>query len=115
MGRRDYFKLGTNNAICYVCGFKRKASEMRLRWDGVWCCKEDWEIRQPQDFVRGLPEETAPDWTQPDPPAFFITSQYAILDTNGIAICDVGGIPDDPWDYYTETNNCPILDRLRNP
>lgn len=72
MGRRDYFKLGDHNTICYVCGFKRKASEMMLRWDGVYVCKEDWETRQPQDFVRSAPEETAPEWTQPEPPDNFI-------------------------------------------
>ena len=66
MGRNEYFKLGDHNAICYVCGFERKASEMRLRWDGVYVCQEDWEIRQPQDFVKGAEEETAPAWTQPE-------------------------------------------------
>lgn len=71
MGQRDYFSLGTSNAICQVCGFKRKRWEMKLRWDGVWCCNEDWEIRQPQDFVRGLPEETAPEWTAPEVPDVF--------------------------------------------
>lgn len=66
MGRRDWFNLGDHNAICYVCGFKRKASEMRLRWDGVYVCQEDFEIRQPQDFVKGAEEEMAPAWTQPE-------------------------------------------------
>jgi hypothetical protein len=94
MGKRDYFKLGTSNAICYVCGFKRKRTEMKLRWDGVWTCKEDWEIRHPQDFVRGIPEETAPEWTQPEPPDQFLpfTNLY-ILDTSGNVILDTNGNP----------------------
>lgn len=71
MGLRDYYKKGDWNAICYVCGFKRKASEMKLRWDGVYVCREDWEIRQPQDFVRGVPDEQALPWTQPEPPNSF--------------------------------------------
>jgi hypothetical protein len=71
MGRRDVYKRGDWNTVCYVCGFKRKASEMKLRWDGVYCCKQDWEIRQPQDFVRGVPDEQAPPWTQPEPPNVF--------------------------------------------
>jgi hypothetical protein len=71
MGRRDYYKKGDWNAICYVCGFKRKASEMKLRWDGVYTCKEDWEIRQPQDFVRGVPEEQPLPWSQSEPPDTF--------------------------------------------
>ena len=74
MGRNSFFKPGNWNAICYVCGFERKSSEMRLRWDGVYVCQEDWEIRQPQDFVRGLPEEIAPPWTQPEAPDQFATA-----------------------------------------
>lgn len=67
----SYFKLGDRNAICYVCGFERKSSEMLLRWDGVYVCKDDWEMRHPQDFVRGVPEEQAPEWTQPEQPPVF--------------------------------------------
>lgn len=74
MGARDYYKLGDHNAICYVCGFKRKASEMLRRWDGVYVCREDWEPRQPQDFVRGPTKETPPAWTQPEPPDVFLNS-----------------------------------------
>lgn len=70
-GNRTYFKLGDCNAICYVCGFKRKASEMKQRWDGVYCCTEDWEPRHPQDFVRSTPVETAPPWTQPPSPSVY--------------------------------------------
>jgi len=94
MGKRDFYQLGTSNAICAVCGFKRKRSEMKLRWDGVWCCEQDWEIRQPQDFVRGVPQETAMEWTQPEVPDNFDEyvnlaggSGYlggtAIIDNNG--------------------------------
>jgi hypothetical protein len=71
MGKRDFYKKGDWNAICYVCGFKRKASEMKLRWDGVYTCEQDWEIRQPQDFVRGVPDEQPLPWTQPETPNTF--------------------------------------------
>lgn len=94
MGRRDYFKLGDHNATCYVCGFKRKASEMKLRWDGVYTCREDWEIRQPQDFVRGLPEETAPAWTQPMvPPIYDEFNELAGTagPYGGVALLDAAG------------------------
>jgi hypothetical protein len=74
MGKRDYYKKGDWNSICYVCGFKRKASEMKLRWDGVYVCAQDWEIRQPQDFVRGVPEEEPLPWTQPEPPDGFVSA-----------------------------------------
>lgn len=43
---------GNYNAICDICGFKYKASELRKRWDGQMCCPEDFELRHPSDFYR---------------------------------------------------------------
>jgi len=74
-GPKDYFKLGTYNAICYVCGFKYKADQMLLRWDGVYTCRDDWEIRQPQDFVRPPNQDPqALSWTQPEAPPSFVAT-----------------------------------------
>lgn len=53
---RDEFILGDSNAICDVCGFKHKQSQLRKRWDGAMVCKADWEPRHPQDFVKARPE-----------------------------------------------------------
>jgi len=72
MGHADYWKPGSYNAICDICGFKYKAEELRRRWDGVMCCPEDWEIRHPQDFVRGVKDQRALPWTRPEPPDVFI-------------------------------------------
>lgn len=72
MGSRDFYKKGDWNAICDVCGFKRKASEMKQRWDGVMVCEEDWEPRQPQDFVRGVPDTQSVAWTRPETPDTFL-------------------------------------------
>ena len=72
MGSRDFFKLGDWNAICDRCGFKRKASEMKLEWDGLRVCSECWEPRHPQDFVRGVPDNQAVAWTRPPPPDIFL-------------------------------------------
>lgn len=57
---------GQWNAICDVCGFKYKSGDLKKRWDGLMCCKEDWEIRQPLDFVRGVPDNQSVPWTRPD-------------------------------------------------
>ena len=38
------------NVLCDVCGFKKKASQLKKRWDGFWVCLEDWELRHPLDF-----------------------------------------------------------------
>ena len=46
---RDVYMSGDHNLICHVCGMKIKASEARLRWDGVYTCPRDWEPRHPQE------------------------------------------------------------------
>lgn len=64
--RTTWFKSGDWSAICDVCGFKFKASELRLRWDGLYVCNGDWEIRQPQDLIRPIPDQQKLPWTRPD-------------------------------------------------
>jgi len=64
-GRADYLVEGDWNASCYECGRKRKASELVRHWQGYYICREHWEPRHPQDFVRGVPADTTPPWTQP--------------------------------------------------
>lgn len=52
----DEFILGDSNAICDVCGWKYKQSQLRKRWDGAMVCNKDWEPRHPQDNIRIRPE-----------------------------------------------------------
>ena len=49
---KNWLKLGDYNAICDSCGRKYKASTMRKRWDGLFVCEDDYEIRHPQLSLR---------------------------------------------------------------
>ena len=69
--RSRYFK-GDNNAICDVCGRKYKASQLRRRWDNYMVCPDDWEPRQPQDFVRGVADVQVPPFTRPEQQDVFV-------------------------------------------
>jgi len=40
-----------------VCGQVFLASQMRMRWDNLFVCQADFEVRHPQDFVRGVPDK----------------------------------------------------------
>lgn len=71
-GRADKLVLGDWNAVCFECGRKRKASGMKKHWQGYYVCPEHWEPRQPQDFVRAVPEVTTPEWTQAMPADVFV-------------------------------------------
>jgi hypothetical protein len=75
MGKADYLKLGDYNAICDVCGFKYKASELQMRWDGLFVCEKDWEPRHPQDYVKGIKDRQVPRGPiRPDPDPVFVTA-----------------------------------------
>lgn len=65
MGQADFYSDGDWNAECFRCGRKFKASMMRKNWQGFWTCPADWEPRHPQDFVKSVPDEMTPPWTQP--------------------------------------------------
>ena len=63
---------GDWNAICDVCGRKFKNTLLKQRWDGLMCCPQDWEIRQPQDFVRGVPDPQLVPWVRDEATDSFI-------------------------------------------
>lgn len=72
MGKADFFRLGDWNVICDRCGRKRKGSEMSQMWYGTWVCPEHWEPRQPQDFVKALPENPTPPFVRQPAPEFVL-------------------------------------------
>lgn len=64
MSQYDYYKPGDYNSICDQCGSKRKASQLKLQWDGLRTCEKCFELRQPQDFVRGVPDPQGVPWSR---------------------------------------------------
>ena len=74
MGKRDYLRLGDYNAICDRCGTKRKASECRLEWNNLFVCRQCWEPRHPQDYVRGRKDDQRVPIPRPDSDPTFITT-----------------------------------------
>lgn len=62
----DYFKKGEWNAICDRCGGKFKSSQLRKTWDGFYVCRDDYEPRHPQDFLRGVKDNQSVPWTRPE-------------------------------------------------
>jgi hypothetical protein len=70
MGHADYFKLGSWNALCSICGFKFKADELTRNWQGLYRCDQCQEQRQPQDFVRAIPDRMNVPWAQKPAPLY---------------------------------------------
>lgn len=89
-GRADFLSPGDFNAYCSMCGRKRKASTMDRNWQGLYRCPEHNDIRQPQDFVRGVKDDQSTPWSQAPQIAFTsfctLNAQAAFADV-GIADC----------------------------
>ena len=49
---RTYFKRGSWNGLCDVCGFKFKFTELQKRWDNLIVCHKDFEQDHPQKYIR---------------------------------------------------------------
>lgn len=64
---KNHLILGDWNVLCDSCGRKFKASQVQKRWDGLMVCKEDWEMRHPQDFLRVQKERIAVPFSRPYP------------------------------------------------
>lgn len=63
---QNSYMHGSWNVICDVCGFKFKSDDIKERWDGLQVCKDDWEIRHPLDFERGVADDPSVPYTRPD-------------------------------------------------
>lgn len=72
MSGNDYLKLGDWNALCSMCGRKRKAGEMVKNWQGMWRCPDHNEPRNAQDFVKNVVDIQTPPWVQPPPTDVFV-------------------------------------------
>lgn len=73
-------------AICDSCGRKFKASELRKRWDGFMVCKDDLELRHPQDFVKTKQDKITVPWARVQQEAVFIQPSYYGIAVAGVAI-----------------------------
>ena len=72
MGRSDYYASGDWNFYCDFCGAKEKTKNSMLTWDGYRVCKHHKEIRNPQDFIRGVKDDQTTPWSRPEAPEQFI-------------------------------------------
>lgn len=87
---RNYLVLGEWNAICDVCGFKFKSSQLRERWDGLMTCVRCWEPRHAQDFLRVPRDDPSVPWTRPEQPEDFVGPACFLWDQScytGLASC----------------------------
>lgn len=51
--------MGDPWMICQRTGIKTRRSQMRQEWTGLWVRADSWEPRHPQDFVRGIEDDSS--------------------------------------------------------
>lgn len=66
------YRKGDHLATCDACGQTYYASQMRMRWDNLFVCQEDYEVRHPQDFVRAIPDDPRAEPARPPPTDAFV-------------------------------------------
>ncbi len=72
--RSPGYTPGDNWLVCDVCGCHVYSSDALQRWDGMVVCKQDWEPRHEQDFVRARKDKLIPDGLlRPEPEDDFTT------------------------------------------
>lgn len=93
-GPNDYLADGDWNAACYECGRKFKGTMLKKHWQGYWVCPAHWEQRQPQDFVRSVPDVIQPPFIQPEEDTFVVfcslQGRMAVAGV-GVAGCMIAG------------------------
>tara|TARA_R110000868_G_scaffold289580_2_gene549826 strand:+ start:1682 stop:2155 length:474 start_codon:yes stop_codon:yes gene_type:complete len=87
VGYSPTYASGDWKADCDACGKTFKASDLQKRWDNLVVCPEDFEIRQPQDFVRGATDKIAVPWSRTESTDLFQSdapSVVAFTATSGV-------------------------------
>ena len=55
------WKAGNHWVNCDRCNAHIRAKDAMITWDNYVVCPDDWEVRHPQDFVRGRQDKITPD------------------------------------------------------
>ncbi len=58
--------IGMWNAVCDRCDMKFKNVDLREEWNGLMVCQNCYEVRHPQDFLKGVPDDPSVPWTRPE-------------------------------------------------
>lgn len=74
--KKTYYRAGTYNAICEVCGFQYKADEMRERYDGLFVCGPDFENKHPLEFSKVVVDDQTVPRPSPEPDPIFVQVEY---------------------------------------
>lgn len=90
-GKADFYARGQWNFYCDLCGAKTKSSDGVRTWNNLWVCSHHKEVRNSQDFVRGIKDDQTTPWRRSRTEDQFVPATCTLEGLN--AIPDYG-IPD---------------------
>lgn len=73
-GNANFLRQGSNNVIDDRSGFKQKVENCKTEWNGFFVAFDEWEERQPLDFLEGFPDDQSPKFSRPETTDVFITT-----------------------------------------
>lgn len=97
MPEHQGFIGGLFNAQCDMCGRVFKSDKLQTAWDNSKRCSDCFEMRHPQDFVRGVPDKQSTPWARIWSPVLDQSSLTSALTASGnsftIPVADVPLFP----------------------
>ncbi|NIW96980.1 MAG: hypothetical protein GWN13_01800 [Phycisphaerae bacterium] len=76
----DKYRPGDYYIQCDYSGFKIRRSQAKKKWDGLLVDRRFWEIRHPQDFVRGIKDRQAVPDPRPEGDDTFLSTNEVTQD-----------------------------------
>lgn len=89
MGTELYYKPGSFYRICDRTGMATRAERTSREWQGYFVKKEVWEVRQPQDFVRGVNDIQTVPFPRPRQTNVFVgppSAQFEVFGDNPLGV-----------------------------
>ena len=84
MSAFSYYAEGEWNFTCDLCGAQRKSSEGTKTWNNLYVCNHHKEVRNPQDFVKGIRDDQSVPWSRPEPEDVFVPSACTMAGRSSI-------------------------------
>jgi hypothetical protein len=87
MGDSTYYADGQWNVTCDLCAKKIKSSHAVKTWDNFYVCRHHKEVRNPQDYLRGVKDNQSVPFSRPENTNWqFVLPQDRLLQENGFGL-----------------------------
>lgn len=88
MGGKNYYAPGQWKFVCDLCGADNKSGDGRKTWDGFWVCSYHKEVRNPQDYLRGVKDDQHVPWSRPGGADQFVPASRTLYFSENIGLTE---------------------------